>query len=407
MSGIVLELPSGYDSAAMTATENYWGTTDTEVIDSMIYDKNDDIRCAGFIEYLPILSEPHPDTPTLPLIVNFTYSPATVYAYGAVTFDATASFGPYSSIADYTWDFGDGNTTTLNTPITTYTYAMPGSYNVTLAIIDEFGFQNSTVTSITVLEDDVPPIIGIPSRIPEGDVEPDHEVRVSVNVTDFESGVENVTLSCLNIHKPVSNFTTVKDLNITLTIDRTIYYYKDSVSGNVTITYLNGTAFRGEFILYIRHLTKELMSTTAGIAIDGFTKFYLSPPVFQFGPGNYTIGISSLSTADGYIIESRWQVFPSVQVEAKDDSMVWIDLPMTFNSTTGLYEYIIPGQQADTLVKYKVVAYDNAGNYEVDDNTGQYYTYTVIPEFPIITLLPLFIIMTTLVAIFWSKKLRR
>jgi len=119
------------------------------------------------------------------------------------------------------------------------------------------------------------------------------------------------------LNKPASNFTTIKDLNITLALHRTIYYYKDPVSGNVTITYLNGTAFRGSFILYIRHLTKEVMSTTAWISIDGFTELYLSPPVFQFGPGNYTIGISSLSTADGYIIESRWQVFPSVQVEAK------------------------------------------------------------------------------------------
>jgi len=119
------------------------------------------------------------------------------------------------------------------------------------------------------------------------------------------------------LNGPASNFTNIQDLQITFTTSRTTYYYKDPVSGNVTITYLNGTAFRGAFILYIRHITDEVMSTTAEIAIDGFTKFYLSPPVFRFGPGNYTIGISSLSTADGYIIESRWRVFPSVQVEAK------------------------------------------------------------------------------------------
>ena len=65
MDGIVLELPAGYEHAAMTATENYWGTNDTDVIDSMIYDKNDDITCAGYIDYLPILSEPHPATPIM------------------------------------------------------------------------------------------------------------------------------------------------------------------------------------------------------------------------------------------------------------------------------------------------------------------------------------------------------
>lgn len=62
--GIALKLPSGYDSAAMSATENYWGTQDTDVIDAMIYDRSDDITCAGYINYLPILTEPHPSTPS-------------------------------------------------------------------------------------------------------------------------------------------------------------------------------------------------------------------------------------------------------------------------------------------------------------------------------------------------------
>jgi len=63
MNGIVLELPSGYDPASMLATENYWGTQDISAIENMIYDKNDDITCAGYIQYEPILTEPHPDVP--------------------------------------------------------------------------------------------------------------------------------------------------------------------------------------------------------------------------------------------------------------------------------------------------------------------------------------------------------
>ena len=157
-SGIVLKLPSGYDHAAMIATENYWSTTGTDVIDSMIYDKNDDITCAGFIEYLPILTEPHPDTPTLPLIVNFTYSPSVLYANSTVIFDASAGYGPYSCIANYTWDFGDGNKTTLMAPIITHNYANPGSYEVILTVTDEFGFKNSTSTTIVVLRDNNPPL---------------------------------------------------------------------------------------------------------------------------------------------------------------------------------------------------------------------------------------------------------
>jgi len=61
--GTALELPGKYDAAAIIASENYWGTQDTSVIDKMIYDKNDDITSAGYINYLPILTEPHPSTP--------------------------------------------------------------------------------------------------------------------------------------------------------------------------------------------------------------------------------------------------------------------------------------------------------------------------------------------------------
>jgi len=61
----VLQLYPGFSSAAMTAMQNYWGTLNTSLIDSMIYDRNDDITCADFIDYLPILFEPHPDTPKI------------------------------------------------------------------------------------------------------------------------------------------------------------------------------------------------------------------------------------------------------------------------------------------------------------------------------------------------------
>jgi len=256
--------------------------------------------------------------------------------------------------------------------------------------------------------DKTAPTIEIPSRIPENDVEPDQEVKVSVNVTDFESGVKNVTLSCLNMYKPVSNFTTVKDLNITLCLHRTTYYYKDSVSGNVTITYLNGTGFEGIFSIYVVPIFGGYGRTdyhSNPVVKNGFAEFYLPSPVFVYGPGNYTIGIADLSTVEGYVIAANlWD--PRVQVEVKDDSMIWIDLPMTFNSTTGLYEATIPGQGEGTLVRYKISAYDKAGNYRVEDKDGEYYVYTVIPEFTSTIILPLFM-LTTLIATILLKKKRK
>jgi len=62
-TGLMLSLSPNFDTAIMNATNNYWGAQDVNVIDSMIYDKNDDITVENYINYLPILVEPHPDTP--------------------------------------------------------------------------------------------------------------------------------------------------------------------------------------------------------------------------------------------------------------------------------------------------------------------------------------------------------
>jgi len=60
---IALRLPSGYTGAAMTAANNYWSTTNTATIESMIFDNNDDLQSADSIPYSPYLSAPHADTP--------------------------------------------------------------------------------------------------------------------------------------------------------------------------------------------------------------------------------------------------------------------------------------------------------------------------------------------------------
>jgi hypothetical protein len=73
----------------------------------------------------------------------------------------------------------------------------------------------------------------------------------------------------------------------------------------------------------------------------------------------------------------------NVRLEYKTNkSTVEVELSMLLNQTNGLYESTIPSQEANTLVKCQISAVDNAGNSFTDDNTGQYYVYAVIPEFP-------------------------
>src|SRR3989304_3343203 len=143
-------------------------------------------------------------------------------------------------------------------------------------------------------------------------------LALNQSYTELQRQYEDLLFHYNILNKPASNFTTVKDLNISLAIDRTIYYYKDPVSGNATIRYLNGTAFEGEFILRVFAIQTE----GPGLAVyfifrlsNEFPDFVCPPPVFRSGPGSYGIEISRINTADGYIVAD--EPGPRVLVEAK------------------------------------------------------------------------------------------
>lgn len=82
----------------------------------------------------------------------------------------------------------------------------------------------------------------------------------------------------------------------------------------------------------------------------------------------------------------------------------WHSIPMTFNATSALWEAIIPGHAEATQTKYKIIAYDNAGNVTAEDHAGQYYIYTVIPEFPQALILPLLTMLSVFAIAFAKRK---
>lgn len=75
----------------------------------------------------------------------FTISPATPVDNQTVLFDASASTG---SIAEYQWSFGDGRGGSGRT--TQHAYSTPGTYVVTLTLVDGYGRSQSRSQSLTV-----------------------------------------------------------------------------------------------------------------------------------------------------------------------------------------------------------------------------------------------------------------
>ena len=62
-------------------------------------------------------------------------------------FDASSSSAHFGTIASYAWSFGDGTTAVTTTANLTHTYAVPGSYAVTLRVTDSAG--TSTTQAFT------------------------------------------------------------------------------------------------------------------------------------------------------------------------------------------------------------------------------------------------------------------
>jgi hypothetical protein len=112
VEGMVLQFQFSEGSVAMNATSNYWGTMDTNIIDSMIYDRNDDIRSPGFIDYLPILSDPHPDTPKIPSAISCSVSVPEVALGSSIT--VSGSISPTVSEANVTLTYTKPDASTFN-----------------------------------------------------------------------------------------------------------------------------------------------------------------------------------------------------------------------------------------------------------------------------------------------------
>lgn len=89
-------------------------------------------------------------------IAGFVYSPSAPTTADSISF-TDSSTDADGTIATWEWDFGDGNTSTLQNP--THSFASPGTYTVTLTVTDDGGASDTDTATITVSS--APPLIGM------------------------------------------------------------------------------------------------------------------------------------------------------------------------------------------------------------------------------------------------------
>jgi len=85
-----------------------------------------------------------------PLQANFEFSPQNPKINESVTFDASSSNQNDYNITTYTWDFGDGNVTTVRVPVVTHHYSIDQAYNATLSVEEVSGLTDATWKTIAI-----------------------------------------------------------------------------------------------------------------------------------------------------------------------------------------------------------------------------------------------------------------
>ena len=97
-----------------------------------------------------------------PPIAKFTWIPSgNVLPQGqTITLNASESYHPLG-IKLYTWDFGDGNKTTVETPIITHIYKVTGTVTVVLNVTDNGNSWNIISATIYIIESQTVPAISV------------------------------------------------------------------------------------------------------------------------------------------------------------------------------------------------------------------------------------------------------
>jgi hypothetical protein len=216
----------------------------------------------------------------------------------------------------------------------------------------------SGIISYTV-GDDIPPEISDVSHSPVP-VEYSDAITVGCNATDVGSGIDTVTLY----------YRTDGGMWQSTAMSHSSGDWYD-----VTLSALPWNTFVEYYVNATDNSGHEVRDDNGG-SYYSFTVLDLTDPVIA----NIGQTPASVNYTDSPVIDcdasDPGSGISTVRLYYRLDGGTWSVLLMV--NTAGIqYEATIPAQTWNTLVEYYVNATDNAGNWDVDDNTGAYYSYTV------------------------------
>lgn len=181
----------------------------------------------------------------IPPVASFSVSETTLEVHTYIYLDGSTSIDSDGTIVIYKWDFGDGTNATgmyLN-----HYYTSPGSYTITLTVLDNEGAADSSSVNITVTEEEAPApnqspdaVIYVENTTAEvgsyinfnGSESSDSDGTIVEYTWDFGDGTKESGMHANHIYQTEGSY------NVTLTV---IDDDGDNDTANITITVIEET----------------------------------------------------------------------------------------------------------------------------------------------------------------------
>jgi PKD repeat protein len=253
-----------------------------------------------------------------------------------ITFDGSNSYDPDGTIVKWWWEFGDGNSSTGE--IVTYQYSNPGTYTVTLQVLDDANANATDTATVTIVQGengppDAPLVkadIMLPLELNVFELtDPDRSITLFIQandkdddmvyfVIDWDDGFSDTTSAVASNAKVTVNHTWVKQGLYKISIIAKDTYDTSSQPTIVTV-FLN---------MYVKKLP-TIAGYLVGYTTDGnYSEFYNS--------NSHNITDMPTDTMDRYLIDYNGDGTPDY----------------TYDDSSGVVAYESEGdQQQDTSTK--------------------------------------------------------
>jgi gliding motility-associated-like protein len=230
--------------------------------------------------------------------VNFSANPLTACVGQTINFTDLSSSG----VSSWVWDFGDGNSSTLQNP--THSYSAAGSYTVTLVASNGLVSLTEVKTNY-ILINPLPqpsftlsnPPCTVPASVNVVSVQPSSGVTYSWN---FGNGQTSTSQTPTGI-----NYTSEGSYTVSLTVTNTTTGCTNSTSQVVNIfNYTTDFSFSPQTICVGSSVNFSSTSSPGTNAYNwnfgnGQTSTLQNPTAIYSAPGTYTVSLTSFNTTNG------------------------------------------------------------------------------------------------------------